>query len=126
MSVATMTTTISQHLDHCHHTSLASFSTAATKQTPHPYEHRYHRRRFGSPISPLSATYNTHFLNATKDGVIAACDRELHWSFEEEYGRVVETYMKCSEVKFRPCFATDKKEYCLPSAEMMDLQTELE
>jgi len=43
-------------------------------------------------------TYNTHSLNKTKEEVIAACDREVQWSFELEYGRTIEKYMKDSEV----------------------------
>jgi hypothetical protein len=135
MSVATMNRTAvplpCQHFDYHHQLpSNTSSSTSATKympsSPPHPHAHGYHRRRLASPISPLSTTYNTHSLNKTKEEVIAACDREVQWSFEEVYGREVETYMKNSEVKFWFLFLTYTQERCMPSMEMMELQPELE
>jgi hypothetical protein len=108
MSVATMNLTavplVHQHLKHLPSSSTSSAITASKKMpiSPHPHAHGYHRRRLASPISPLSTAYNTRSLNKTKEEVIAACDREVQWSFEEEYGRTVEKFMKNSEVKF--CF----------------------
>jgi hypothetical protein len=94
--------------------------------SPHPHTRGYHRRRLASPISPLSTAYNTHSLNKTKDEVLAACDREVQWSFEEEYGQVIEMYMKTSEVKIWSSPYTYFQERYIPSAEMIDLQPELE
>lgn len=87
-----------QHYDHqsCQQTS--SNAKKLMHSPPHPHAHGYHRRRLASPISPLSTTYNTHTLNKTKDEILSVCDREVQWSFEMEYGRIVETYMKDSEV----------------------------
>ena len=119
-----------QYFDyHRQPSSNTSSSTSATKHmesSPHPHAHGYHRRRLASPISPLSTTYNTHSLNKTKEEIIAACDREVQWSFEEVYGRDVERYMKNSEVKFWSSSLTYMQERSMPSAEMMDLQPELE
>jgi hypothetical protein len=96
MSVATMNPSAVPHPHHLDH-------NLATKKLmhspPHPHVHGYHRRRLASPISPLSTTYNTHSLNKTKDEVIAACDREVQWRFEEEYGQMLEKYMKDAEVE---------------------------
>jgi len=44
-------------------------------------------------------TYNTHSLTKTKEEVMAACDREVQWSFEQEYGRTVSVHMKDTEVR---------------------------
>ena len=112
--------------------SASSSSTTATNKymhstPPHPHAHGYHRRRLASPISPLSMTYNTHSLNKTKDEVLSACDREAQWSFEQEYGRTVEKYMKNSKVA--PLYlilSNVSQDRYVPSAEMMDLQPELE
>src|SRR5579859_2105631 len=122
MSVATMNPSAvphpRHHMDH---------NVAIKKQSPpHPHAHGYHRRRLASPISPLSTTYNTHSLNKTKDEVTAACDREVQWRFEEEYGQTVEKYMKDSEVEAISKDRLILQEHCMPSAEMMDLQPELE
>ena len=135
MSVATMNLTavplLHQHLDHHRqHSSNITSSISAThymqSSPPHPHAYGYHRRRLASPISPLSTTYNTHSLNKTKEEVIAACDREVQWSFEEVYGQDVERYMEDSEVKFWSLFSTNMQENYMASAEMMDLQPELE
>ena len=81
---------------------------------PHPHEHGYHRRRLASPISPLSTTYNTHTLNKTKDEILSVCDREVQWTFEMEYGRMVETHMKDSEVSNAYTLLTSRNAQCLP------------
>jgi len=120
-----------EHLRSRCHSSNSASSSATNKHMhssrPHPHAHGYHRRRLASPISPLSMTYNTHSLNKTKDEVLSACDREVQWSFEQEYGRTIEKFMKISEVV--PLFvilSNILKDRYVPSAEMMDLQPELE
>ena len=120
-----------QYLDHHRQPSSNNLSsTSATRymhpSPPHPHAHGYHRRRLASPISPLSTTYNRPSLSKTKEEILAACDREVQWSFEEVYGREVERHMKISEVKLWSRFMTDIQERCMASAEMMDLQPELE
>lgn len=112
---------------HPHHR--LDHTTAMKKHTqspPHPHAKGFHRRRLASPISPLSTTYNTRSLNKTKDEVIAACDREVQWSFEVEYGQMLEKYMKDSEVAATENLWLTLQERALPLAEMMDLQPELE
>src|SRR5271154_1467241 len=113
--------------------SASSSSTTATNKymhstPPHPHAHGYHRRRLASPISPLSMTYNTHSLHKTKEEVLSACDREVQWSFEQEYGRTLEKHMKISEVIPLYVILSDilLQDRYVPSAEMMDLQPELE
>jgi hypothetical protein len=64
----------------------------------HPYTHGFHRRRIATPLSPLSTTYNTHSLNKTKVEIIAECDREVQWVIEQEYGQIIEEYMRDQEV----------------------------
>jgi len=103
-----------QHLD-CHlqyrrpqsiasSSSSSASSVSSTRKVksspPHPYAQGYHRRRLASPISPLSTTYNIHSLNKTKDEIIAYCDRELQWAFEEEYGNMIEGYMRGQDVRY--------------------------
>jgi len=105
MSVATMHPTAVPMPAH-HRRQSSSFRTTAvtnntTKFAPspsHPHAYGYHRRRLASPISPLSTTYNIHSLNKSKEEIIAACDRDVQWSFEQEYGPTIEAYMKESEV----------------------------
>src|ERR1700753_2298487 len=88
------------HLDYYNNTSHCQHSLPKKhmRSPPHPHAHGYHRRRLASPISPLSTTYNTRSLNKTKEEVIAACDREVQWSFELEYGRTIERFMYEAEV----------------------------
>jgi len=93
---------LNHRLSGCLASSLSTSSSMKAKNIqfspPHPHAHGYHRRRLASPISPLSTLYNTRSLNRTKEEVIAVCDREVQWSFELEYGRTIEKYMKESEV----------------------------
>jgi Cyclin, N-terminal domain/Cyclin, C-terminal domain len=123
MSVATMNPST---VPHPHHLDRTTAMKRHTKSPPHPHAHGSHRRRLASPISPLSTTYNTRSLNKTKDEVIAACDRQVQWSFEQEYGQILEKYMKDSEVAATESFWLTFQERPMPSAEMMDLQPELE
>jgi len=131
MSVATINpTAVPHHLHHSsHHSHLqggcSSSASRTTRSPPHPHAHGYHRRRLASPISPLSTTYNIHSFNKSTDETIAACDREVQWSFEQEYGTTIEQYMKETEVSFLSNLS-DKQQLSQPSAEMMDLQPELE
>jgi Cyclin, N-terminal domain/Cyclin, C-terminal domain len=130
MSVATMNPTAvplpHQHLGHTHSGCQTSTSgTTHIHSPPHPHAHGFHRRRLASPISPLSMTHNTRSLNKLNDEITAACDREVQWSFEVEYGRMIEKHMKESEVKYFRV-VTYKQERAMPSAEMMGLQPELD
>jgi len=90
----------SHHLHQAGCQNLAVVNKKLVQSPPHPHAHGYHRRRLASPISPLSTTYNVHSFNKTKEEIIAACDREVQWSFEQEYGTTIEQYMKDSEVLF--------------------------
>src|SRR2546423_8063161 len=124
MSVATMNPSAVPHPHH--HFNHTPVMKKHIQSPPHPHAQGYHRRRLASPISPLSTTYNTRSLNKTKDEVIAACDREVQWSFEVEYGQMLEKYMKDSEVAGTENLWLTLQERAMPSAEMMDLQPELE
>ena len=108
MSVATRPTAVPLHRQHIGRHPSSSTRTSTNKpmpsSPPHPHAHGFHRRRLASPISPLSTTYNTQSLNKTKEEVIAACNRDVQWSFEEEYGRIIEKFMKDSEVNIGSYF----------------------
>ena len=76
--------------------------------------------------SPHPGVYGYHRLNKTKGEILSACDREVQWSFEQEYGRTVEKYMKNSEVAPLYLIFPKLQDRYVPSAEMMDLQPEIE
>jgi hypothetical protein len=90
------------HVQTCH-PSKPQYQNAS----PHPYVRGTHRRRFLTPISPLSQT-STSTMNSyhrSTEDVLVACDREVQWSFEQEYGAMIEQYMLDSEVFFQHTFA---------------------
>jgi hypothetical protein len=92
-----------QHHHHHHHRRQSlnppqrRVSLDSTPLSPHPFDYYWYRRRLPSPISPLSTNY-TRSLNKTATEILAACDREVQWSYEMEYGETVEEHMLETEV----------------------------